>query len=431
MNVPKSAFFVSLLLVAVAPSVLAADELVGEWTGSNGITIAFREDGAFALGDMKGKWHRSGATLTLTDAEGDADSYQVAVNGDRLTLSGTNLPSALVFERKGKRPAPAAAPGGFRRALEKALAGAETKPVEGKPDAAALSRPPQETPKDVKKLVPKFKSATKELKDPEGKYTFKVPEKWTFTVGQDANARYSIVNPGYAATDVAKHQIVYWLVPILPSDASKGFKDRVEEGARKLDQAYPTFKRGATEVLEAPSGLIGRVHYSGTMSTAYVQNAAVVSQVAVRQIKHYYLAVTIVSLKEAAGELDDDALAVLDAAEIVVKDRDREAEQRLVGGWVIPTKGGHSLETYQFNADGTYRWDFEGSVTATYKDPFDSTKIRAEASAASYDGEVGRYEVRGETIYFVSNKGEQGSFYRIWQEGGKTWLQVGKAKFVR
>ena len=47
------------------------------------------------------------------------------------------------------------------------------------------------------------------------------------------------------------------------------------------------------------------------------------------------------------------------------------------------------------------------------------------------DHERGRYEVRGDTIYFVSNKGEQGSFFKIWSEGGKTHLLVGKGRFVR
>jgi hypothetical protein len=430
----RPALFAPVVLFAVASLALASDALVGDWAGENNgveMTVHFRADGTFELADMKGKWRRDGQKLTLVDEDDDAETYRVEIQGDRLSLSGGDLPRALTFKRKGQREAaPAPRKPGFKEALERALAGAETKPA-----AAPLSRPPQAKLEGVKKYTPKFKSATKEIKDAEGKYTFKVPEKWTLLdSGQDANARWAAVNPGYGPGDIAKHQIVFWQVPVLPADAAKGFTERVEEGARKLDQLYPTFKRGKTEIFDAPNGLIGRVEYSGNLTNELVQNAPVVSSVAVRQVKHYYLAVTILSLKEAAGELDDDALAVLDAAVLVLKDRDREAEKALVGTWVVPTKQkahASSLETYQFNADGTFRWDFEGSVVATYRDPTDSTVIRAQASAASVDQEVGRYEIRGDTIYFTSNKGEQGCFYRTWTEGTRRFLQVGRATFVR
>jgi len=304
----------------------------------------------------------------------------------------------------------------FREALENALRG------------ATLSRPPQEVPKDAKKLEPRFRSSTKEIKAPDGKYTFKIPEKWTLTGGQDANVRYAVVNPGYGPADVVKHQIVYWQTPVLPADANKGFKDRVEEGARKLELTYPAFKRTKTQVLDAPSGLIGRVDFAGTIANQLGEQK-VVALVAVRQIKNYYLAVSVVSLEDAKGEMDDDALAVLDAAVIVIKDRDPEAEKQLVGEWVIPNKKGDTLETYTFNADGTYRWHFEGSWLV--KVPDGAGGARAGAAGASAGDESGRYEVRGDTLYFVSDRGEQGSFFKLSSEGGKRHLQIGSADFVR
>ncbi len=424
------------IVLALAATSFASDALVGEWVGKNGgvdMRVVFRQDGTFELADMKGKWRRDGTKLALVDEDGDAETYHVELQGDRLSISGGDLEGALTFTRQGKReavpgPTPPPKKAGFREALERALADAATKPA-----APELSRRPQEKLEGVKKYTPKFKSATKEIKDAEGKYTFKVPEKWTIlNSGQDANARWAAVNPGYGPMDTAKHQIVFWQVPVLPADAGKGFKERVEEGARKLDQLYPTFKRGKTEIFDAPNGLIGRVEYSGNLTNEIVQNAAVVSSVAVRQVKHYYLACTILSLKEAAGELDDDALAVLDAAVLVLKDRDPEAEKRLVGTWVVPsksTKEHSSLETYQFNADGTYRWDFEGSVLVTAKSS--DGDYLGHAGAASVDHEQGRYEVRGDTIYFVSNKGEQGCFYRTWADEKRRYLQVGRATFVR
>lgn len=430
----SAGLFVGAAIVLGSAAPARADDLAGEWIAKNELGIemklVFKADGTYEFLGEGGTWKRDGARLTLksSDPEDPASTYKLDLKGDKLTLSGGDLENPVTFSRTGAKPA---APPEEKKEEKK---GEDEKKVgedeKAKEALRSFSREPKGAPKSTVKLTPKFKSKTKTLKDPEDKWSLTVPESWTLIPGEKDNVRTLTVNPGLQATDIVKHQIIYWVVPIPPSQVDKGFKERVDEGAAMVDKLFGSgLKREKTEILDAPGGLVARLDYDGTLSNDNVQNIPAVGTCAVTQRKMYYVLLTIVSMKEVAGEHIDDALAMLDSVQVKMKDRDPEAEKAIVGQWIVPSKTGNTWETYAFGADGTYRWHYESSYSGTFKDPGGS-QTGAWGTAGQND-EAGKYEVRGDIIFFTSDKGEQGSIYSTWTNATGTWLRVGKTTFKR
>ncbi|MFZ9886497.1 MAG: hypothetical protein ACO3JL_03250 [Myxococcota bacterium] len=80
-----------------------AGPLIGQWEStSGGAPLVMTEEGRFELGQLRdrlsGTWDTDGGRLTLHLPQGQ-ERYQYQLDGTRLTLSSTNLPSPMVYER--------------------------------------------------------------------------------------------------------------------------------------------------------------------------------------------------------------------------------------------------------------------------------------------------------------------------------------------
>ncbi|MBI3726325.1 hypothetical protein HY251_20560 [bacterium] len=410
---------IAALAVAVSLAAPArADDLAGEWIfrGHGGeVRLLLRADGTYVFEASKGKWKRDGARLVFTPSEEEETSYDLSLDGDKMTLSGGDLGAPVTFTRKGERPK-------------------ASSPEDEKAKAAmdSFSRKPQGAPRETTKLTPKFSGKTKTVKDKSCEVT--VPESWTFQSQEKDGVTIMSVNPGLQATDIMKQQIIFWVAPVKHSEIDKGFRDRVDEGADKVDPLFNSngvsMKREKTAILDAPGGLIARLDYKGTLTNQFVQGQKATGLFALSQRKMYDVAVSIVTLDGNEKDNTDEALAVLDSMKCLLKDRDPEKEKEILGSWIVPSKTGNTWETYDFAKDGTYKWHYESSYSGTFKNAGgDQT---GAWGTAGQDDETGRYEIRGDIIFFVSKKGEQGQRFEIGvDDKGKTFLRVGNTKFLK
>ena len=435
---------VAFVLLAAAPA--RADELAGEWLKKiegGEMRLVLKADGSYSFEGQTGTWKREAGKLILapSDTPGETLAYKLALAGDRLTLSEGDFKEAAVFTRAGAAPASAppgkdAKPAGNEPTNGHGGSGAEP-PNRKDGDAPvkqdeAPSREKQGAPREVKKLELKFKSKTREIKSE--KLRVLLPETWTFpqTERKPSGLEVLVCNPGYKQGETAKHQVIFLVNPLKPSEIAKGFKDRVEAGAKVVDeQVFTGWKREKLHVLEAAHGLIARLDYSGEINNQFVRGQKAVGVCAVTQRKNYDVAAVIVSLKEAAGELDDDVLSVLDSIELALPDREVETEKKIQGTWLVPSKTGNTWEQYTLGADGGYRWHYESSYSGQLKDGGGAQT--GAWGTASQEDETGRFEIRGDIIYFTSKeKGEQGAtFEQGTDEKGKAFLRIGGRKFYR
>jgi len=78
--------------------------LPSEWTttvGKTRVSLTLTPDGRFVLDGKEGQYALEGTTLTLRNADGEAQ-YTLGLTGDVLTLSGGDLPQALTFSRQAE-----------------------------------------------------------------------------------------------------------------------------------------------------------------------------------------------------------------------------------------------------------------------------------------------------------------------------------------
>jgi hypothetical protein len=418
------------IVVALAPAVARAQDLAGEWVfstqGGGEQTLSLRADGSFEWAGMRGTWKASAGKLTLNGDE--PLLYDAKLSGNTLTLTGGDLAAGgCVFTRRGAKPAPAAPPA------------VKTEPPKTDPAAPAapaapeLSRKPQEVPVGAKKFVPRFSGPTRTFKAATCEVT--VPESWSFVPGEKDGVSFLQVNPGLAATDVLRQQIIFWVKPVKLAEIEVGLKERVEKHAVEADALFHSnglsLARKKTEVLDAPNGLLARLDYDGTLSNQFVQGQRATGLIAVAQRKMYDVAVTIVTLEGNAKDSTDDALAVLDSAKCFLnKDRDVAFEQKILGPWILPSKTGNVWETYEFFANGTYKWHHESSYTGQFKDA-GGTQTGYWGTANQND-ESGRYEIRGDVLFFSSDRGEQGLHVNLGVDAkGRTALTIGSHTFVK
>jgi hypothetical protein len=427
MRSPFRSLLVATIVVVASSSAARADELTGEWIHSDAqgeIKLSLKADGSFELATSTGKWTSEPGKLILVSSSGDETLvYTAKVEGDKLALSGGDLGDVpIVWTRHGEKP----------KSPEPRKADGEPAKPEEKPMGADLSRRPQAVPADAKKLAPKFSTKTRTVKAPSCEIT--LPESWTLTPGEKDGVAFLSVNPGLQATDVLRQQIVFWVRPLKLAEIESGFKDRVEKGAAGADALFQgsglSMERKKLEIHDAPGGLLARLDYAGTLTNQFVQGQKASGLLAVVQRKMYDVAVTIVTLEGNEKDWTGDALAVLDSTKCFLKDRDAELEKKIAGTWLVPSKTGNTTETYQFMADGTYKWHYESSYTGTLKDP---GGFQAGAwGTSSQNDEAGRYEIRGDLIFFVSNRGEQGLRVALGaNEKGTATLTIGSKTFLK
>lgn len=425
----------SVVVVGLAGVARAEGDLAGEWVHAiegGEMKLSLRADGTFSFEGMEGRWKGDSKHLELAAATGESTTYDVRLEKDQLTLTGGDLGgAACVFSRKGGAPAkPAASPAPAKPETPSTEKPATPAP-EGEKAVPDLSRRPQAVPKDLKKLEPKFSGKTRVVKAP----TFEVtlPESWTFQEAQRGGVQILSANPGLAPTEILKQQITFWVYPVPLAEIDKGFQERVKAHASEADPLFQgnglSLQRKKTEVLDAPGGLVARLDYEGTISNQFVQGQRATGLLAVSQRKMYDVAVTIVTLEGNSKDGTDDALAILDSIKCFLKDRDQELEKKIVGQWVVPSKTGNSFETYQFFEDGTYKWHYESSYSGSIKDS--GGNETANWGTASQNDEAGRYEIRGDIIFFVSKRGEQGLRILAGQKDGKPAITIGSKTFVR
>lgn len=113
----------AVALTAAPPS--APSPLVGRWEG-NPFTFSFEANGAGSFGVASEPpesftWKVQGAKL-LVSSEGETTTYDFAVSGDALTLSGGDLPGALRLTRAAKGAAAAGKKGLIGKKLEEVQA---------------------------------------------------------------------------------------------------------------------------------------------------------------------------------------------------------------------------------------------------------------------------------------------------------------------
>lgn len=83
----------ALLLIAAAPKTDA--RLVGTWKLNGEPFITLNANGAGAMEGDAIKWKADGATLTITDEDGEAEKLPYQVQGETLTITMGGLPLAL------------------------------------------------------------------------------------------------------------------------------------------------------------------------------------------------------------------------------------------------------------------------------------------------------------------------------------------------
>jgi hypothetical protein len=70
-------------------------KLVGTWLAGGAPFVTFNANGAGQMDDGKIKWSADGATLIVTDDEGEVDKVGYKLDGDNLTLTMGGMPIAL------------------------------------------------------------------------------------------------------------------------------------------------------------------------------------------------------------------------------------------------------------------------------------------------------------------------------------------------
>jgi hypothetical protein len=225
-----------------------------------------------------------------------------------------------------------------------------------------------------------------------------------------------------------KHTIAYLLVPIPTAQLGLSLDEAVKTHGSQVDALFTGFQRTGSRMSSGAGGPIARFDYAGALQTQIgFQPAVGVCAVTFRKI--YSLVLTLVSLREVAGQHDDDALAVLDSLTIDVKDRDPDAERAIVGQWVIPNKTGNSLEYYTFQPDGTFAYHFEASHTGSVRNYLGETT--ASWGTASQDGDAGRWSVRGDLLVLAGRGGERIHVFALGHDGRRQTLRIGSAQYVR
>ncbi len=271
-----------------------------------------------------------------------------------------------------------------------------------------------------------FRSRTRTIDAGPVKLT--TPETWTLVPAEKDNVRVLTAIPYTSPTDIVKHTIAYLLVPIPTADLGVGLADLCRRNGHEMDALFTGFQRTGARMLEGANGAIARFDYQGALSTQMgFQPAVAFCGVTLRKI--YSLVVTVVSLREVATQHDDDALAVLDALTIDVKEKDPDAERAIAGQWVIPSKTGSSLEYYTFKPDGTYVYHFESSHTGQLRNYLGETT--ASWGTASQDGDAGRWSVRGDLLVLAGRSGERIQVFTLGDDGRRQTLRIGSATFVR
>jgi hypothetical protein len=234
--------------------------------------------------------------------------------------------------------------------------------------------------------------------------------------------------PYTSPTDIVKHTITYLLTPIATADLGLSLEESCRKHAFEVDSLFTGFQRTGGRVLEGANGAIVRLDYAGVLGTQMGAQPAV-GLCAVTRRRVYSLILTLVSLREVAGQHDDDALALLDALTIDVKEKDPDAERGICGQWVIPSKTGSSLEYYTFEPDGTYVYRFESSHTGHLRNSLGETT--ASWGTASQDDDAGRWEVRGDLLVLAGRRGERIHVFVLGHDGRRATLRIGAATYVR
>lgn len=85
----------TLLSVALCGAPKADPRLVGTWLAGNEPFITLAANGTGTMEESKVKWSTNGATITITDDDGESDKATFQVNGDAMTLTVNGIPVAL------------------------------------------------------------------------------------------------------------------------------------------------------------------------------------------------------------------------------------------------------------------------------------------------------------------------------------------------
>jgi hypothetical protein len=266
----------------------------------------------------------------------------------------------------------------------------------------------------------------KVLKDPAGSISLKVREGWQMQLGESNAVRFLQIVPAAPGQQVL-HEMTLLLLPILTSQWDLTIEQRVAVGLSDVDALFPGLARNNVSYLDAPGGQMARVDYRGMLRGQF----PAVGMCAATRRKMYMVACTLISVQQAAGQLDGDALEMLNSVEIHVPERNQAAEQALVGQWIVPSKDGSRWETYTFAPGNTYAYRFESSHAGALRNQVGDTT--ANWGTASQDAEQGSYLVRDDLIYFAPAGGRPERIVpsKMWQDGGKVHLRIGPTTFVR
>jgi hypothetical protein len=258
---PVLAALAALLLAGASPP----HPLVGRWTSKDTFTtttLRFLPDGRYTreirVGDAplraEGRYRLEGKTLTLTPRGDSPAQYRVDLEGDRLTLSGDDLPEPKPFEKE---------PGSEKALLDEARqADARTAkenaawrkriavgPIPAKPPSVLAGVPRDPNPKRVLKGAQVFQRPQLYLRlvpmtltSAEGRRSTAFNSvNWHFSPGGRVFIRYETFRPG-ARYDSARPRgeirtfwAAYRITPGKDSDALHVETDAGETIALKLE----------------------------------------------------------------------------------------------------------------------------------------------------------------------------------------------------
>jgi hypothetical protein len=262
-------------------------------------------------------------------------------------------------------------------------------------------------------------TGTRTLTDPTTGSALTVPASWSLIPGQNGNIRFARIIPGYGPTDIVQHEIMLFQTPVPPAELGLTMHERIQRFGADVDRLFGGLTRTGARVLDREHGPIARLDYDGQHAVGFAAGTLRASS---------FLLATVVSLPAVAGQLDEQVLAMLDSA--VVRGLDPAiARQGIVGQWVVPAKGGTSLEIYTFHPDGSYVYHFESSHTGSVKNYLGDTT--ATWGTAAQDDDAGRWAIQGDCLVLTGRRGSESHLFRLWDEGGKRHLQIGTATFVR
>ena len=205
-------FAVLSLFVALGSAHAGRPAAAGVWVykGPPELMLLLQPDGSYELNGSMGKWSATRSALKLAAPSGTV-TYRMNVRGNRMHLSGGDLPKPVTFVRGGSESPGETAPPDPPRARNRRVQDDPRDPPQaqdrgGDPDPEPVRGDIE--PGRVKAFHPRFHLSAHKVTL--GRVTVRMPSRWKVAATQrKSGAEITSMNLGYRQGDIENHKIVF------------------------------------------------------------------------------------------------------------------------------------------------------------------------------------------------------------------------------